>query len=162
MASLARGRGHGTARHRDVPWLSTYAGRMSDDTTTASLRRGLEGYLRAVAGELAVPAEATSFEISDTVSAYLGLTRRWDQRPRHDLMLLWDEQHGWALAVETEPGEPTTVVGYLASEQVAPAPTVVARFVTDALTGYGTMAPRPDFPITLARNQLAGQLARYA
>lgn len=134
---------------------------MSDDATTASLRRGLAGYLRAVAEALAVPAEATSFEISDTVSAYLGLARRWEQRPWHDLMLVWNERHGWALAVETEPGEPTTVVGYLASDQVAPSPAAVARFVTDLLAGRRAPARRPDFPTTAARDQLADELARY-
>lgn len=109
-----------------------------------------------------MPAEAMSFEISDTVSAYLGLACWWEQRPWHDMMLVGNERHGWALAVETEPGEPATVVGYLASDQVAPNSAAVAGFVIDVLAGRRAAEGRPDFPITPAREQLATELARYA
>ncbi|WP_245617441.1 DUF6292 family protein [Amycolatopsis taiwanensis] len=43
-----------------------------------------------------MPPEATSFEVSDTATAYLGLARRWSARPVDDLMLVWSERHGWA------------------------------------------------------------------
>ncbi|WP_216214318.1 DUF6292 family protein [Amycolatopsis aidingensis] len=134
---------------------------MSDDATAASLHRGLAGYLRAVAGALAVPAEATSFEISDTVSAYLGLARRWNRRPERDLMLVWNERYGWALAVEPESGEPGTVLSYLPDEQVVPGPATVARFVTEVLDGHRTAEPSPGRRPAITRTNLAEQLARY-
>ncbi|WP_255569966.1 hypothetical protein [Amycolatopsis sp. FDAARGOS 1241] len=37
--------------------------------STVALARGLAGYVHAVATELGLPAEGTSFEISDTATA---------------------------------------------------------------------------------------------
>ncbi|HKS48583.1 MAG TPA: DUF6292 family protein [Amycolatopsis sp.] len=127
-----------------------------------TVSRGLAGYVRAVADAVGVPAEATSFEISDTATAYLGLTRRWSARPGNDLMLVWSERHGWAVAVETDPGQDALVVAYLAGEGVVPEPAAVARFVTDVVTGRRSGSPRPVFPTTAGRHELAERLARYA
>lgn len=130
----------------------------TDGTTTLS--HGLAGYLRAVADAVGVPAEATSFEVSDTATAYLGLARRWPERPGEDLMLIWSEQHGWAVAVETIPGAAPMVVAYLAGAEVVPAPDVVARFVTDVIASRRSGSPRPVFP--KERRELADRLAQYA
>jgi hypothetical protein len=133
---------------------------MDDGTDrTAALSRGLAGYLRAVAEAVGVPAEATSFEISDTATAYLGLTRRWRGRPGDDLMLIWSERQGWAVAVETIPGDAPIVVAYFAGKDVVPAPAVVARFVTDVVAGRRSGSPRPVF--SSERRELAGRLAEY-
>ncbi|WP_030433184.1 DUF6292 family protein [Allokutzneria albata] len=126
------------------------------------LDRGLAGYLNAVADAVGIPAEATSFEISDTATAYLGLPHRSRERPARDLMLVWSEGHGWAVAVETAPGEPAAVIAHLASEHVAPAPGVVARFVAEVIAGRGAGSAEPVFPTTTERDQLALHLARYA
>jgi hypothetical protein len=127
---------------------------------TAILSHGLAGYLRAVADAVGVPAEATSFEVSDTATAYLGLARRWSERPGEDLMLIWSEQHGWSIAVETDPGATPMVVAYLAGAEVVPAPAVVARFVSDVIAGRRSGLARPVFPNE--RRDLAGRLAEYA
>ncbi|CRK61056.1 hypothetical protein [Alloactinosynnema sp. L-07] len=131
-------------------------------TPSAALSRGLAGYLRAVADTLGVPAEATSFEISDTATAYLGLARRWAERPDQDLMLVWSERHGWALAVETDPTDAAEVVAYLDSADVVPKPSTVAEFVADVLSGRGPDSAQPVFPVTAQRHQLAERLKRYA
>jgi len=127
---------------------------------TAALTRGLAGYLQAVADAVGVPADATSFEISDTATAYLGLMWRWPGRPGDDLMLIWSEREGWAVAVETIPGEAPMVVAYFAGADVVPAPMVVARFVTDVVAGRRSGSPQPVFPSE--RRELAGRLAGYA
>ncbi|MDQ0383162.1 DUF6292 family protein [Amycolatopsis thermophila] len=126
------------------------------------LNRGLAGYLRAVAEAVGVPVEATSFEISDTATAYLGLTRRWTLRPGEDLMLVWSERDGWAVAVETVPGEAPVVLAYFAGDDVVPTPAAVARFVTEVIATGPSGAPRPDFPTTVAREELTERLAPYA
>ncbi|WP_246843226.1 DUF6292 family protein [Allokutzneria sp. NRRL B-24872] len=126
------------------------------------LDRGLAGYLNAVAVAVGVPAEATSFEISDTATAYLGLPHRSRERPERDLMLVWSERNGWAVAVETDPGERSAVLAHLGSEHVAPEPAVVARFVGEVVAGGAAGSAEPAFPTTTERDQLAGRLARYA
>ena len=125
------------------------------------LSRGLAGYLRAVAGAVGVPEEATSFEISDTATAYLGLSRRWPARPGEDLMLVWSEGNGWAVAVETAPGEPPMVLAWLGGTDAVPEPAVVARFVTDVIAADRSSDPRPVFAMDLGRTGLAVRLAQY-
>ncbi|AIJ22311.1 MULTISPECIES: DUF6292 family protein [Amycolatopsis methanolica group] len=125
------------------------------------LSRGLAGYLRAVAEAVGVPAEATSFELSDTATAYLGLTRRWPTRPGEDLMLVWSEGSGWAVAVETGPGETPMVLAWFAGDDVVPEPADVARFVTGVIAADRSDAPRPVFAVDVGRNELAARLARY-
>lgn len=132
----------------------------SERATT--LHSGLAGYVRAVASAVGVPAEATDFEISDTVTAYLGLNVRWVLRPGRDLMLLWTERHGWSVAVETTPGESPVVLGYLGGDDAVPAPRLVARFVAGLVSGAGTPYGCPTFAVDDDRTELASRLARYA
>jgi hypothetical protein len=129
------------------------------DGATA-LAHGLAGYLRAVAEAIGVPPEGTTFEISDTATAYLGLTRRWAQRPGQDLMLVWSERDGWIVSVETDPGEAPIVVARLGGTDPVPEPDVVAKFVTNALAGPSeTPTTLPTMP---SRLRLAERLKRYA
>ena len=129
---------------------------------TATLRSGLGGYVRAVADAVCVPPEATGFEISDTATAYVGLAQRWLLRPDRDLMLVWTERHGWAVAVETTPSEHPAVVGYLGGDDVVPGPYTVARFVSGVVSGRRTATPCPHFPVSSSRAALAKRLHRYA
>jgi hypothetical protein len=134
----------------------------SPDDGVWVLSVGLAGYLGAVADALGVPAEGTTFEVSDTVTAYLALNRRWPQRPGRDLMLVWGELTGWIVSVETDPGETPMVVARLGGADSVPEPRVVAQFVTDALA-RNTAAPTTlVVSVPSDRTHLAESLTRYA
>jgi hypothetical protein len=126
---------------------------------TASLGAGLAAYVRMVAGKLGVPPEATGFEISDTVTAYLALVERYPARPGQDLMLVWGEQHGWAVAVETDPLEPPMVLDYFGGDDIVPPPRAVALFVADVIAGRRVPRARPVYPI--GRDRLSVRLSSY-
>lgn len=132
----------------------------SDPDSTPALRRGLSGYLRAVAKAVGVPAEGTSFEISDTATAYLALNRRLAARPGQDLMLEWSERTGWVLAVETDPGQTAAVIGYLGGADVVPTPAAVADFVVGAIENTIRPADQPAFGGG-DRHAIAERLAAY-
>ncbi|MEV5721970.1 DUF6292 family protein [Amycolatopsis mediterranei] len=107
-----------------------------------------------------VPGESTTVEISDTATAYLGLPRRWLDRPDHDVMLVWSERRGWSLAVETEPAEDPVVIARHGGDDLVPSPGAVARFVADA-AGHHTGKEGP-VPVTVAtRTSLAERLRPY-
>jgi len=127
------------------------------EDVTQALTLGLSGYLRAVAGAVGESAAGTSCEVSDTATAYIGLTARG---PR-DLMLVWSERDGWAVHVETDPTESPIVVSRLGGDDPAPPPWVVSRFVSD------TLADAPSQPGARSHHQqdrrhLADRLAVYA
>jgi hypothetical protein len=128
---------------------------------TVALTHGLAGYVRLVAQAVRVPVEATGYEVSDTVTVYLALAQRWSRLPGRDLMLVWSQQHGWLVAVETDPVEPAMVIDYLGGDDVVPHPEEVARFVHEVVVG--TRVPRacPAFPAGNGRAELAVRLWRY-
>jgi hypothetical protein len=85
---------------------------------------------------------------------------RSTDHPDHDLMLVWSDLHGWALAVETAPAEQPAVLAYLGADVVAE-PIAVARFVRDALAdAAGAQHAPPD--ITISRREVGALLGRYA
>ncbi|MPZ84555.1 MAG: hypothetical protein GEV28_30880 [Actinophytocola sp.] len=143
-------------RHEFVGLLSMLG---LDEVPGGSLVLGpmLGGYIRQVAAAVGVPAEATGYEVSDTATAYLGLSQRWPERPEHDLMLVWDERLGWYVGVETVPGEAPVVIAYLGGAAV-PVPATVARFVADAVAGRHVHHIRPVLP-PADRASLANQMA---
>jgi hypothetical protein len=140
----------------------TTPGRRGDDRRAeadVALARGLAGYVRTVAGVLHVSSEATAFEVSDTATAYVALSARSSVHPDRDLMLVWTEQQGWALAVETAPAEPPVMLAYLGVDLV-PEPGEVARFVDIVLADpsrAGSVPPR----IAIGRQDVGSRLARY-
>jgi hypothetical protein len=123
-----------------------------DDSAQISL--GLARYVRAVAEEVGVPPEGTEFEVSDTATAYLGL-----EGSGPDLMLLWSEQRGWSIAVETDPTEKPIVIAHLGLPLVPP-PDAVAKFVDDVLAGKPG-STEPDLAGNRDRHRLANRLADY-
>jgi hypothetical protein len=132
----------------------------SDGVTDADLVRGLAGYVRAVAALLQVSREATAYEVSDTATAYVALNARSPVHPGRDLMLVWTEGHGWALAVETNPAEEPAMLAYLGPDPT-PEPAEVARFVDSVLTDpskTGSAPPR----IAIDRRAVGELLSRYA
>ena len=165
-ATIMRGRAVRTVSEQavDDADLQSLLSMLGLDQTdgTATLRRGLAGYIRAVAATVRVPPEATGFEISDTATAYLGLTERWVMRPGRDLMLIWTERQGWSVAVETDPTELPVVVGYLGGDDVVPDPYTVSRFVTGVVSGRRAPVSCPLFSVGNNRDDLAQRLDRYA
>ncbi|GAA1290057.1 DUF6292 family protein [Saccharothrix xinjiangensis] len=126
---------------------------MWPEDEAAALAQGLAGYVKAVAEEIGVPHEGTEFEVSDTATAYLALA---EGRGR-DLMLVWSSEHGWSVAVETDPGEQPVTVAHLGSPLV-PEPPVVARFVADVRAGE---PGRPELTVADDRRLLARRLRDY-
>lgn len=125
----------GQARDRDdFVGLLAMLGLDDSDGGWSALNRSLAGYVGQVAAAVGVPAHAVAYEVSDTATAYLGLTQRSPNHAGRDLMLVWDEQLGWYVAVETHPDETPLVLSYLRGDAV-PLPAVVAQFVTAAVGG---------------------------
>lgn len=146
----------------DLRGLLAMLGLERHDNNQTTLRNGLAGYIRAVAAAVRVPVEATDFEISDTATAYLALAVHWVLRPHRDLMLIWTESHGWSVAVETIPGEPPAVLGYLGGADLVPAPQTVAQFVVGLVNGPAKPSGCPRFPTVDDRQALSRRLGRYA
>jgi hypothetical protein len=90
----------------------------------------LLGYLRDVTAELGIGLESCTLDHDTPVSAYVALDTRLPHYPGRDVALLWDEERGWAAAVETHSGEDLIVLRYLGGPTVVPSPRRVARFVT--------------------------------
>jgi hypothetical protein len=109
--------------------------------------------VRAVAVAVGVPDESTTVEISDTATAYLGLPRRWLDRPDHDVMLVWSGRRGWSLAAETDPAEDPVVIAYQGSDDLVPPPGAVAQFVADTAAGHhvGRSGPAREPPRPASR-----------
>lgn len=139
----------------DLPEPASEAAVDETDVLAGALRT----YVRAVAEAVGVPPEGTSCEVTDTVTAYVALSRRGYGYPDHDLMLVWSEQQGWVVSVETEPTEAPLVLSHLGGDTV-PAPEVVARFVIDSVDH----APRRRLvalPPALSRTDLAERMAQH-
>jgi len=75
--------------------------------------RGLRRYLTLVAEATGVGAEACFVQLGPPVEAYLALDHRLSSHPDRDVALLWDEEHGWALGIETHGGADVTVLSYV-------------------------------------------------
>lgn len=122
--------------------------------------RGLRRYVQLVAEEIGCSGDAFWVQLESPVSAYLPMEDQLPRYPNRDLALLWDERHGWCLAVETASGEDLIVVSYFGHSHVPP-PRVVAAFVAQLLSGgaAGQSEP-PAFGTTPA--DLGAALGRYA
>ncbi|MGW4487429.1 DUF6292 family protein [Amycolatopsis sp. NPDC004368] len=114
-------------------------------------------YLRAVTAELGIGLESCTLDHAAPLSAYLALDHRHPAYPDRDFALLWDEERGWAAAVETHSGEDLIVVRYLGGTAVAPPPADVVRFVAAVLADDHTLGT-PD-PVRLRRAGHADELA---
>ncbi|MDS0136847.1 MULTISPECIES: DUF6292 family protein [unclassified Amycolatopsis] len=117
----------------------------------------LLGYLRDVTAELGIGLESCTLDHDRPVSAYVALDTRLPHYPDRDVALLWDEERGWAAAIETHSGEDLIVLRYLGGPTVVPPPRRVARFVT-ALHEDDHTVGRPD-PVELRTAGDAGELA---
>ncbi|WP_447002791.1 DUF6292 family protein [Saccharothrix isguenensis] len=104
--------------------------------------RGLERYVRAVAAELGLVSDCSAADPGPPATAYLAVEGAVPSLPGQDVSLLWDEEFGWAGAVETCSGEPPVVIAYLRGD-VLPETAEVAAFVAALLRGDHPGDPRP-------------------
>ena len=104
--------------------------------------RALRGYLATVARALGVGLESCALDVDTPVSAYLAVDHKIASCPDRDVALVWDEQRGWSIAVETYSGEDLILLADLESDTAVPPAAVVARFVEDFCAGKsgGTLA----------------------
>lgn len=109
-----------------------------DNTPT----HGLQRYVTAVAAELGLAGECSSADPGPPATAYLAVRGYVPSLPDQDLALLWDEEFGWAGAVETRTGGPPVVISYLRGD-VLPETADVAAFVAALLRGDHPGDPRP-------------------
>jgi hypothetical protein len=124
--------------------------------------KGLGRYVRVVAEELGIPSEAADHELDEPATAYIPLDQRCANYREFDLMLLWHEEHGWAVAVETDPGDPAVVLAYV-GDQVLPHPAVVAESVGALLRDDPAGGSNPTvYRRALDHDSLDDQLAAYA
>ena len=130
---------------------------VTDDGLT--LQSSLKRYVHAVADLVGVPAEGTTCEVTDTITAYLALTGHHGAQPGRDLMLVWSERQGWALSVETDPAETPVVLSRLGGELV-PQPQEVADFVTRSMTHPGSTRTLAALPAAVDRARLAENMER--
>jgi uncharacterized protein DUF6292 len=124
--------------------------------------KGLGRYVRAVAAQLGLPAVAADYELDEPATAYIALDQRSNKHRELDLMLLWHEEHGWAVAVETDPSDPAIVLAYL-GDRVLPHPGAVADAVRALLAGERAGQPDPPvFRTASDLDELDDLLAAYA
>jgi hypothetical protein len=123
--------------------------------------RGLRGYLRQVCRALGIGPEASCWEVDDRATAYVALDGRLPGYPDHDLALVWDEEHGWAAALETRSGDDMIVLCYLGWD-VLPRPEVVVEFVTALRADdYPGQPDPPALRRALVDDGLYDRLATY-
>jgi hypothetical protein len=123
------------------------------------VERGLRSYVHRVATGLGLGAAATYCEMAEQPSAYIALDDRVAGRPDQDSALIWDLDHGWALAVETHSGEDLLVVAYHGLPLLPPPPDVIAFTEAALIRPPTTPGPPPARP--RATDQLAGELLAY-
>jgi hypothetical protein len=110
-----------------------------------SVARALRGYVRMVRQALGLRGECSYVQDDGPASAYIALDGRLSRFPGRDVALLWDERHGWSLAIETHSGEELFTVARLAQD-VLPSPDTVAawvrrQFLSEPETEHGEHRP---------------------
>jgi hypothetical protein len=124
--------------------------------------RGLRTYIHRVAEALNLGTAGYCIEPDPPVSAYIPLDDRLPGFPNHDLALTWDEENGWAAAIESHSPHQLIALSYLGDE-VLPAPSTVAQFVAEVVTEQLPGQPLPPALRTHTdKDDLPERLARYA
>lgn len=126
----------------------------------ATLDRALGDYVMSVAEAVGVAAEGVTWEVTDTVTAYLALSGRSADHPGRDTMLVWNERQGWVISVETGPAESPIVLSRAGADLV-PAPDVVALLVAEAIGRIGALRPETSDPNRVDRVDLAEHMNRH-
>lgn len=131
------------------------------DESGDGIGAGLRGYAAAVGARLGVGLESCTIDPHGPASVYLALDDTHADFPDRDVALLWDERHGWALAIETHSGEDLIVLSYL-GDHLLPTAGRVSRFARSVLTGEHRLGqPTPPALPPARRADWAPKLAEY-
>jgi hypothetical protein len=115
-----------------------------------------------VAEELGIDDAGQFVQFDAPVAAYVPLDIRLPRFPSHDVALVWDEECGWALGIETDAGTPIALLSYLGGDML-PAPRTVAQFVHDVVGDRFPGQPEPPVMRSVgAQDDLVDRLNRYA
>ena len=126
-----------------------------------SVVRGLRRYVRQVCRTLGVGPEASCWELDDVASAYIALDGRLPGYPNHDLALIWDEENGWAAALENRFGDDIVVLSYLGVDVLAE-PEAVADFVAELRADrYPGEPEAPELRVAFADDGFDERLSDY-
>jgi len=121
--------------------------------------RGLRGYVQQVSQALGLRGECSYLHTEEPASAYIALDGELRAFPGQDVALLWDETHGWAIAIEPNSGADLLVVARL-GQDVLPLPETVAAW-TKRLFGQNPIPDPGDRP-NPPRGDVRRRLATYA
>ncbi|AXB43775.1 DUF6292 family protein [Amycolatopsis albispora] len=128
--------------------------------TDFEFTRALRAYTAAVGSACGAGPESCTVDTGTPASAYIALDGRLRRYPDRDVALVWDERHGWALAVETHSAEDLLIVCYLGHKLLA-RPAEVARFAAKALSGRPGLAEPPQLREAGAHDWLTDRLRPY-
>lgn len=96
--------------------------------------QGLSRYLRLVTRALGLAGTGSYIQWEPPANAYLALHDRMPLFPTSDIALVWHEERGWAIGIETDASEDLIIMSYL-PDDVLPAPRVVAEFARSVVAG---------------------------
>lgn len=131
------------------------------ETEPYGVARGLRSYLWQVCRALGIGPEASYCDVDDRASAYVALDGRLPGYPDHDLALVWDEENGWAAALENRTGDDMVVLCYLGWD-VLPPPAAVVSFVAELRAdGYPGQPDPPALRVALADDGFYDRLSAY-
>jgi hypothetical protein len=99
-----------------------------------SALRSLRAYIRLVGTSMGLSCDCVCVLTERPVSVYVAVDGHLPRHPDRDVALLWDENTGWSLAVETASGEDLIVVADMGPE-IRPAPALVAAWASRLLGG---------------------------
>ncbi|MEO6090507.1 MAG: DUF6292 family protein [Umezawaea sp.] len=105
--------------------------------------RGLRDYVRHVGEALGLTGDSSYVEVDQPFSAYLALDGTLPCFPYWDVALLWQEDDGWAVAVEPDSAEDPVVLAHMGGEPLPP-PRAVADWVKGFLRDGLVAQPPPN------------------
>lgn len=129
-----------------------------------SVARGLHRYVRRVARTLGIRGECWCVDGEEPFSAYIALDGRLRRFADRDVALLWDENQGWSVAIETHSGEDLLVVTHFGHD-LLPTPETLAVWVQshfNPASPTGQRAHAGEHPSRAGAAQVRRRLATYA
>jgi hypothetical protein len=128
-------------------------------TGDGAFAAGLRGYVASVAEAVGVSVESCYVDTDEHASVYLAVDDRLADFPGRDVALLWDEERGWSVVVETASGEDLFVIAGLGTDPVA-LPAEVAHSLKLVVAGVRRAQSDPGHPAD--RCELVRRMSVYA